>query len=357
MSESKKGRYIGAGIVFVILIVFFLDMQGYLGHRVPPGNTTPEKPDITNLVTITIEQTMVDEFETAVGTISSRKETYITAKVPAHVKHIHVKPGDKVKANDLLITLDDRDLKAKLGQAQSGYEAAQAALVQSDNSFKRYQSLIQTGAATQAEFEHAEAQYEMSLAKVKEAENAIKELNVMLGFTELRSPYSGIVVEKMAEEGAIANPGVPLLRIEDPDQLLLDVFIPETQQNSVVIGKTLMVKVDSLEKEIPGKVDEIIPSSDPRSRSFMVRISLEQQPGLRSGTFGRCYLPSDTRQMILLDPAAVYRVGQLEMVRVVIGDRIETRMVRTGIERDGKIEILSGLESGDVVAVSEVREE
>lgn len=356
MSNSKKGRYIGAGIVMIILIFLFLDMQGYLGHRVDPGTTPMEKKDLGSLTTTTVLAEEIEEFETAVGSVTAGKETIISSKIPAHVKAIHVFPGKKVKAQDLLVELDDRDLKAKYGQASSGLEAAKAAKNQAESSYKRFQNLVKTGAATQAEFEGVEAQYQMASAKVREAENAIKELEVMLGYTEIRAPYSGMIVDKMIDKGTLAAPGMPLLRMEDSGNLRLEVFVPESRRSTLTIGKTLIVGISSIDEEIPGTIEEIVPSSDPRSRSFLVRIGLEFDPDIKTGMFGRCYLPLQTRKMILVDKGALYQVGQLDMVQVKSGDSIETRLVRIGSEREDKMEILSGLNAGDEVIIQNKKE-
>ena len=357
MSESKKGRYIGAGIVLIILIVFFLDMQGYLGHRVDPGQITLDKTPPVDAQTTQAVLSTVDEFETAIGTVSSRKETIISSKIPAYIKHIYVRPGNKVQTGDLLALLDDKDLKARLGQVRSNLTAAEASQTQAENNYKRYQNLVKTGAATQAEFESAEAQFQVASAKVKEAGKALEEINVMLGYTEIKAPYSGVVVEKMIDEGTLAAPGVPILKLEDPEQLRLEVFVPESRRSSISEGKTLMVRIDTLNQEIPSRVDEIVPSADPRSRSFMVRLSLSPEQGVRSGMFGRCYLPIDSRKMILIDENAIYRIGQLEMVKVIKDNRLETRLVRLGNRYQEKVEVLSGLQSGETVLLMNRTEE
>ena len=110
---------------------------------------TPEQ--IKGLPTTEVIRETIDDFETVVGTVSSHKHTMISSKIPAHVKRIVVQPGTKVQANDLLVVLDDRDLKAKEGQAQSGLAAAQAAKKQADNALSRYQKLLEKGAARRSE--------------------------------------------------------------------------------------------------------------------------------------------------------------------------------------------------------------
>ncbi len=357
MSRSNTIRYVGAAIVFIILVLVFMDMQGYLGHRIDPGQTPLQPVDVSTLKTEEVLESSVAHFETVIGTLSSKKETVITSKAPAHIREIHVKAGDMVKSGDLLIELDRRDLEARLGQAKSGLSAANASFTQAESAYKRYQNLRETGAATQAEFETVEAQYQMARAKVNEAQKGIEEVTVMLGFTEIRSPYSGVIIEKLADVGTLAAPGVPLLKMGDTETFRLEAFVPESRRDVISIGKALMVRIDVLDRDIPGKVDEIVPSSDPRSRSFLMRISLEPHPELKPGMFGRCYLPLADRKMMLVNPRAVYRVGQIEMVQIVIDQRLETRLIRTGYTHDGGIEVLSGLEAGDRVVIRDEQRE
>ena len=338
MTKGNVTRYLGATIVFIILVIVFLDMQGYLGKRIDPGETALPAVDVSDLTTMEATESVVANFETVVGTLSSKKETVITSKVPAHIRSIRVKPGDMVQADDLLVELDRRDIEARLGQAQSGLAAATAARTQAESAFKRYQNLRETGAATQAEFESVEAQYQMAQAKVIEAQKGIEELTVMLGFTEIRAPYSGVIIEKLADVGTLAAPGIPLFKMGDTEAFRLEVDVPESRRSGIAVGKSLMIRIDTLDQEIPGRVDEIVPSSDPRSRSFLMRISLAPNPQLKAGMFGRCYLPLDDRKMLLVDPRAVYRVGQIEMVQIVMNGRVETRLIRTGYTYDGKVE-------------------
>ena len=294
-TESKRLEYISAGIVLVSLILLFLQMQGYLHHRIEPGALAETSDIVQGLNVFDVKIESIQQYESVVGTVTSRKDTIISAKIPAHVKSIHIRPGDFVKAADLLVVLDDRDIKAKLGQARSGLTSANAARIQAESAFNRYKTLRGTGAATQAEYESAKAQFEMSAAKVNEAGKVIEELEVMLDYTEIRAPYSGRVVDKMVTAGSLATPGVPLLRMEDPELLRLEVFIPESRARNIKTGRQFVVEIETLNKKIPGQVDEIVPRADPRSRSFLVRISLEPDAELRSGMFGRCFLPMERR--------------------------------------------------------------
>ncbi|MBN1549933.1 efflux RND transporter periplasmic adaptor subunit, partial [bacterium] len=327
-----------------------LHMQGYLGKRIEPGNQKSVGEKLNDIDYITVEEETVEEFDTVVGTVLSRKETYLSAQISALVKEILVYPGKKVVAGNVLIRLDDQRLKTELARTQSAYESASARKDLAEKAYLREKNLLETGSTTQARFETARAEFEMATAQVKESAKNIDHINVQLGYAEIKAPFSGIIVEKLVEEGTLATPGKPLLKLEDPENLRLEVYVPESRSNTIEIGKSLFVRIDTLRKDILGKVDEIVPSSDPKSRSFLVRLTLEHDPEIRSGMFGRCYLPIDERKMILVDEGVIYRVGQLEMVKVLSDKGLEARLVRLGNQQSGKYEVLSGLEPGERVA-------
>jgi RND family efflux transporter MFP subunit len=349
---KKYGRFIGAGIAMVIVVVLFLYMQGYLSsYRVPPGKLDKQKLDVGSLKTVEVKRVTMESFDTVVGTISARKSTLITAKIPAHVKKILVKPGQKVKAGELLVQLDDRDISAKLTQAKSGLESAKANFERAKNRLKRVDNLFKQQSITEAEYEAAVADERMASARVREAEAGIKELEVMIGFTAIKAPYSGIVVEKMTNTGALAGPGMPLIRMEDAGDIRLEAYVPESKRSVITIGQHLGIRIDAINKNITGVVEEIVPSTDPRTRSFLVRVSINEKDQLDTGMFGRLYLPAVERSIIVVPEEAIREAGQLKMVRIVENGQLVTRMIRLGSRVDNGFEVLSGLSEGETIVL------
>ena len=347
--KKNYSRYIGAGFVLIILVLFFLHMEGYLGKQIHPGRQSevPAEAEFSETSAVVMES--VEEFDTAVGTITSNKETTIASKIAAHVLRILIRPGQEVTRDELLMELDPRDTDARLGQAKSNHSAAQAAFDQARSTYERYSKLISGGAATKAEFENAEAQYQTAAAKLNEILDAIKELEIMKDYTEIRAPYNGVIVDKLIDIGDLATPGTPLIKMQDSGGLRLEVFIPESRKEAISLSKKLSIKIDGIAEDVTGIVSEIIPNADPRTRSFLARINLDPSTRLSPGMFGRCYLPLPQKDKIFVDARAVYRVGQLEMVKVKSGDIIETRLVRVGSLFNGRYEVISGLEPGETV--------
>ena len=160
---------------------------------------------------------------------------------------------------------------------------------------------------------------------------------------------SGVVVEKNVQKGDLATPGKPLLTINDPKNLRFNVSIREGLEGVIKIGEHVRIKIDALNKELNGTVEEIVPHADPASRSYLVKIGLLMVEGLRSGMFGRLYFAPTTHKAIAIPSTYIRMVGQLETVLVLKNGQARVCYIRTGKHFGDLVEVLSGLEEGDVV--------
>ena len=181
-----------------------------------------------------------------------------------------------------------------------------------------------------------------------------------MGFTKVRAPFDGIVISKLADPGAMAAPGVPLLTIEDPSRFRLEATVDESKIGAVRLGESVPVVIDSLgDQPIMGKVTQIVPAADPASRTFTVKIDLPEfhssngglsgAPGqMRSGLFGRAQFARGQHDAITIPKTAVLNRGQLQAVYVVGNDQLASlRYVTLGAASGDQVEMLSGLQNGD----------
>jgi RND family efflux transporter MFP subunit len=240
------------------------------------------------------------------------------------VIQVDVEAGDSVKKEDLLIKLDSRDALANFEKAKSEYE--------------RYGRLVDQGGVSRERFEAVKAQYI----------NA----RTALGYTVLKAPNSGVVVEKDVQKGDLATPGKPLLTLNDPNNLRFNVSIREGLEGAVKIGDKVRIKIDALNQEVNGIAEEVVPHADPASRSYLVKIGLTKIEGLRSGMFGRLYFAPTTHKAIAIPSSYIKMVGQLETVLVMKNGQARVCYIRTGKHFGDLVEVLSGLEEGDTVIIS-----
>lgn len=317
-----------------------------------------------------------DTFE-ATGSVRARTSAMIASRVMGYVREVRANAGDHVNAGQMLVQIEAKELdsghrqaEAALAEARSGLpetagaiRSAEAQLELARVSFGRMKDLLDKRSVSQQEFDEAAARLRVSEAardsmlakrqqvedKVRQAEAAVQSAAVMLGYANLTAPFSGRVVARRVEPGALAAPGQPLLEIEQEGQWRLEANVEETRLAKIRLGQAVEVKLDASDETLNGRVAEIVPSVDAASRSFIVKIDLPARAMLRSGLFGRAGFGLGEREVIAVPTTAVLRQGQVETVLVVDSGVARARLVRLGAERNGSIEVLSGLAVGDRV--------
>ncbi len=345
----KKAAIAFASILALVLLLLYL--QGTIGgDKVAPGNVpVGQGPSSTPARTALVEKREIEDFLEWPGTIRSRTVAQVAAKVMARALEVKATVGTSVKAGEVLAVLDGRDVRARVDQAKSALDGAKAQAAQAQADFFRVKGLYEKQAATQRDFEAAEARAKAVQAQVSQAENAVRESEVMLAETTVRAPFDGVVAERLLEPGDTAVPGKPLFIVHDPARLRLEAQVPESCAQKASVGMEVRSRIDALGREVMARIEEISPVADPQSRTFLIKAALPAEKDLRPGAFGRFLQPCGKKTALLIPASAVTRSGQLEIVRVLEGTEVLTRHVRTGKAHGTQVEVLSGLNEGEKV--------
>jgi multidrug efflux system membrane fusion protein len=329
---------------------------------------TLERPTVTGVTVASAKKDVVAGFYKTSGTVKADTISIISSKVMGAVTAIKVKIGDSVKKGDVLLTIDNADVKARVRAAEAAYQAAlngrkmaEENFKLADSTYQRFSKLYEDRALTTQEMNEietkrnvAELQLKQAAAMLKQSNEGLNEAKVFLSYTRITSPIDGIVSEKKIDVGTMAAPGMHLMTIEDPSSHVIDVSVDERLFASIRKGMVTDITIDSLGLTIKGTVEEISQTIDPLSRTFLVKISVKND-ALRSGFFANVYIPEGTHEAILVPADAIVKRGQLEGLYVVNDHRIiNYRIVKTGIGRDGMVEVLSGLKGNERVIVSGV---
>lgn len=352
------------------LVLLLLYLQGTLGGRkVGPGTTPLPESAPPAGKTAVVRREEVDEILTWPGTVRSRTLSKLAPKITARVLAVKVEVGDAVKKGEVLAVLDDRALKAQLGAARAALSAAEAQAVRAEADARRLQGLFAKEAATQQDLDAAKAQARSSRARVAEARDSLREAESLLSETTVRAPFDGVIVERHAQPGNMALPGVLLVTIQEPKRLRIEANIPESCARLIQLGMEVKVRIASPvtrygagpvsqygagpERELTATVEEIAPAADPETRTVLIKARLEPIQDLQPGMFGWLYQACGKREALLIPSAAVIRIGQIESVRLITEGVMQTRLVRTGKTYGEEIEVLSGLKEGDVILLRE----
>lgn len=328
-------------------------MGGALRERVRPGEVPTARPSAAGRTVVPVERVRGEETATAVGSVQPKRRTEVASQLLATVLDVRARPGDRVRPGDELVILDDRELAARHREATASLAVAEADLVTRRADYDRMKELRHAVSAD--EYGRVEGAFRVAEAQVMRAKEAIGRLAVQLTHTKIVASGMGLVADRFVDPGDLAAPGKTLLVVYDPADLELHADVPEALAAAVPAGTGVAVRIDAAGVTARGTVREVVPQARPASRSVLVKVTLPTASfgnRLLPGMYGRIEVPVGTADRLWLPRAAVRQVGQLDVVEVANPDgTLSRRFVRVGAEVGGKSEILSGLASGDRVAL------
>jgi RND family efflux transporter MFP subunit len=312
-----------------------------------------------------------------VGTVHARTSATLSSKVMGYVRDIRVHAGDRVMAGQIVAVLDARDLEVTYRQAQASHDESRDAQVEADNAiaaakanldlahatFRRMQDLFEKRSISNQEYDEAaarmktaQANYDVASSKraqtgsrIRQAEEGVRAAEVMRSYAVIRAPFAGTVTERHADPGILATPGLPLLTVEQAGGYRLEVSAEESLGPQIRLGQPVDVSIESLDRKLAARVSEIVPAVNPNSRAFVVKIDLPPMKDLRSGLYGTARFISRSREAVTVPVDVLRRNGQIESVMVVESGIARMRLITTGETQRGRIEVLTGLHSGEMV--------
>jgi RND family efflux transporter MFP subunit len=297
------------------------------------------------------------------------------------VGEVRVKSGDRVRKGQLLAVIDDRSPRAQVEAAQAGVEEATQGLAEvkqalqaatadrqfAEATFTRYQALLQKNSLSRQEYDGAEARYKAALANERALEAKNKEIQArnqqaraqkssaetMLSYSRIVAPLDGVVTQRSVDAGTVVMPGMSLMVVEETAHYRLEASLPEEFFAKIRVGEE--TPVATARGKVQGRVAEVVPATDPGSRTFLVKVDLPSNCSCQSGEYATALFPVEQTPMMSVPLSALVEHGELEGVYVANSQGIvEYRLVRAGKSWGDRIEIISGLNEGDRVAVTQV---
>lgn len=300
----------------------------------------------------------------ATGTLRAQETATLSAQVPGEIRRVLVQAGDRVRAGEVLVVLDDAALRSALNEASDAAEAArrQQMAARSEASLAaetlaRYEVLKQENSVSPQEFDEvqkrsqaAQLRLESYAAQTRQAQAAVSGARTELGYTKLRAPFDGVITARLADPGTVAAPGVPLLQVDRNGPLQVVTTVDESAIAWVRTGMTVPVSVDGEAGQMNARVAQIVPAADPASHSFQVKLDLASEKNLRAGMYATAEFPGAAREAILAPISAVTMRGSLACVYAVDAEGVaQLRYVTLGNEHGGQVEVLSGVAAGETL--------
>lgn len=325
---------------------------------------------VHGILTETVKTSPEAETLDVMGTVRARTNAVVSTRIPGTISLLNVREGDRVRKGQVLIKLDAQENQATaavataaIEEASRSVDEAKAKLQLAETTFGRYQKLLNSQVVSRQDFDIKATERELAIqavslaqAHLKQAQASSLAAKTISDYTKIVAPISGIITSKQVDLGGTVFPAQPLMTIEDEGSYQLELPIPESFMTKVKIGSTVQVTLDAIAINFSAKIAEIVPSADSVSRTFIAKINLNQQKGLKSGMFGRGYVSLGTvTNSITIPQKAVVEHGALTYLWIVDKQNYShIRLVKVGKTLVGKVQILSGLSDGERVVISNV---
>jgi RND family efflux transporter MFP subunit len=289
----------------------------------------------------------------AEAVIEATRQATVATQVSGRIVAVKAEAGDRVKAGQLLMSVDARE-------ATENVAAARAQLAQAEANHVRTQNLFKQKFVSQAALDAAEAALKSARAQAAAA-------GAGASHAAVTAPLAGIVGSRFAELGDLATPGKPLVTVFDPKSLRAVASIPQFKLKDAQAAKS--ARIEFLENSSEGRRDgagkrwvdgarlEILPTIDAQSHTATVRVYLpEGTEGVVPGMAARVHFVVGQAKKLTVPPQAVIRRGEISAVYVLKDGKASLRQVRLGEPvADGELEVLSGLAAGETVSLDPVK--
>lgn len=344
------------------------------------GSTEVVKP--LAVKTAVAEEKAMEASLKLTGVLVPNETVSISSKASGDVLKNPIKSGEEVHVGDLLIELDTKTLDAQIEQAKANLGSAQAALAsvqnqanslkvtlnQVEKTYNDTKNLYENGAVSESAFSEIESKYEISkkqfenadgparnqaIAAVKTAEASINTLVVQRDNAVITSPMEGVVINNDVELGELVSPGMTLMTVADLSALKLKGTIAQAYLPYVKEGQRVSMTVDIYPDEVmEGEISSIGPMAVSTGKIFPIEITLVNDKSLLAGLSARTDIVFKGNSHVVVPVSALVTSEGKNFVYVINEGKAEKRAVVSGLKNSDTVEILTGLEAGEIVAIS-----
>ena len=289
------------------------------------------------------------------GEVRARFEPELAFRIGGKVNKRLVEEGQRVKAEQALAELDPQDVHLQLEANRAQFAAAEAnlALVRAERD--RYQKLLERQMVSRSQFDNAENLYRAGLARLKQAKAEFEVAGNQADYAVLRAPQAGVIAKRQVEVGQVVGAGQTVFTLAADGEREVAIGLPEQQFARFSVGQTVSVELwSSPNQRFEGRIRELSPAADPRSRTFAARIAFtSSNTPAELGQSARVFI-AHTEQAPLAVPLSAVNAeaGQAYVWRVGKDNRLERAAVRLGAYGADSVPVLEGLQASDWVVAA-----
>jgi RND family efflux transporter MFP subunit len=306
---------------------------------------------------VAVGQKSVANYSDIDGVVEAVMQSTLSSQIPGRVLSLNVKAGDRVKAGQVLATIDDRETQTGVLRSQAQLQQSDAELRQLQIALKRTQELKTQGFVSSAALDLAEAQYKAAQASRDSAGAATAQAKVTQSFSKVSAPYDAWVLETSAQAGDLALPGKPLITIYAPQPLRVVVQWPASQKSA--LPKLNDIQIQSGSETIKPVAMQIMPNADGISQTIGIKLDLPRTGAVVNASPGQqvqVRIAGAAQAKGLVPKSAILRRGEITAVYVAQENGFAMKLVRLGADHGSAgVEIWAGLKDGDLIAIDAVQ--
>ncbi len=324
--------------VIVIYGIFIIrNNPSYLQEN----NPTSKKKILPTVEVVTTSLSSISRHLELTGSVEPYRIAKLASPAEGPVINIRVREGDRVKPDERLLTIG-----RKKG-ADALITSLQEELKKEEDNLQRVRQLVEGEAIPYEEYDQARASFEKIKAQLVSAKEKAQDYTIT-------APWEGIISRLIVKEGEFIAPRSVLLEMYDPASMVIRAAVPEKHAAEVTAGMRVDVQLDAYPNNvIPGRIDRVYPYLDSRLRTRTIEIKLDKYVTLLPGMFARLEVLLESEEEALTIPIeALVSTPKGQVVYVFEDGHATARMVKTGMEADNRIEIISGIQAGDKVIVA-----
>lgn len=295
---------------------------------------------------------LVDHIE-ATGELLAVEQARIAAEVGGRITEVLVDEGSAVEAGVAVMTIDPERRALERDAARARVDEAEANLRDAQREHGRLRDLRERKVASQTQLDDASTALELARSRLVAVRAELGVMERALNDANVAAPFSGLVARRLVSRGEYVQPGTELFELVALQPIEVEFHVAELDSSRVAVGQTVDVRLAPFPDETFGAtVTFVSPTIDTRTRTLRVKAQLDNPDGrLRPGLFARVDLGVAERPGVAMVPeeAVLQRADGSVLFRVDAGNRVERRVVETGVHKDGQVEIVHGVETGDLV--------
>ena len=304
-----------------------------------------------------VKFTSTSQEENYSGTIQGRYEKNLAFQVGGKILSRNVQVGDRVSAGQILMTIDPKDVAEQNRSADAQVQSALAQLNLAKSNLERYSELFSQNAVAEATLENYQTQYDAALATYKAAVAQAEQTKNALGYTNLVADASGVISAVNAEVGQVVAAGQTILTLIQTNEFEVAANIPENKISEIKIEQPCEIKFWANNQIVEGRVREISPVADSTSRTFPVKISLQNfsAENIQLGMTVTVNFISQkvSQQEIILPLSAIYQTAEKKQVWLVKDNKVSLKEIAATDFENNSVKV-RGLSKGDLVVVAGV---